>query len=665
MSIHRNAFLLLAGTVLIAAAATPVRADDKLEYNRDIRPILAENCFACHGTDSAARKEGLRLDLREEAIKKVIVPGKPEESKVVERIFAEKASKRMPPEKSNKKLTTAQKETLRNWIAAGAEYQPLWSFIPPKRPPLPAVKNAGWVRNPIDRFILAEMEKQGLSPAPEADRRTLARRASLDLTGLPPDPAEVDKFVNDSASDAYEKYIDRLLNSPHWGEHRGRYWLDAARYADTHGIHMDNYREIWAYRDWVINALNQNMPFDRFTTEQLAGDLLPNRTLDQQIATGFNRCNITSSEGGAIDEEYLVLYTRDRTETTARVWLGLTANCAVCHDHKFDPLSQKEFYEMSAFFNNTTQKAMDGNIKDTPPVLPVPQKEDRARWEALTKELADARKQVEDRKQAGRAEFDKWLASATAEQFVSQIPSDGMALHARLDEGTGNDLYLSMNGQPLALTAQTGLAWDAGHTAVKALKSRPGGSAQLARAGDFEKDKGFSYGAWVKLARNATGAVFARMDDQHDFRGWDLWIQNNSVGTHIISKWQEDALKVVSKNQVKVGQWNHLFITYDGSEKAAGTKVYINGVAQETNVEADGLKSSIKTAVPLKLAQRNTTARIDDMLIQDMRLYDRTLTPEEVSRLAGGTRSAWLIAKPPTQRTDAEKNELFEGWLKT
>ena len=359
-------------------------AESGPEYNRDIRPILAENCFACHGPDKAARKADLRLDIREEAIKAgVIVPGKPDKSPLVERIFSDDPGEKMPPPKSHKKLTPAQKDLLKRWIAGGAEYQPHWSFIAPRRPELPAVKNAAWVRNPIDRFILTELEKRGLQPAPEADRRTLARRLSLDLTGLPPTPAEVEAFVNDKATDAYEKLVDRLLASPQWGEHRGRYWLDAARYADTHGIHFDNYREMWAYRDWVINAFNRNLTFDRFTIEQLAGDLLPKPTIDQIVASGFNRCNITTNEGGAISEEYLVLYTRDRTETVSQVWLGLTAGCAVCHDHKFDPFSQKDFYRLAAFFNNTTQAAMDGNIKDTPPVLVVPRTEDRPRWQTV------------------------------------------------------------------------------------------------------------------------------------------------------------------------------------------------------------------------------------------------------------------------------------------
>src|SRR5262249_10097760 len=222
------------------------------------------------------------------------------------------------------------------------------------------------------------------------------------------------------------RFVDELMKSPHWGEHRGRYWLDAARYADTHGIHFDNFREIHAYRDWVISAFNKNMRFDQFTIEQLAGDLLPNRTVDQQVATGFNRCNITSNEGGLIPEEYLVLYTRDRTETVSSVWLGMTANCCTCHDHKFDPLSQRDFYAMSAFFNNTTQGAMDGNIKDTPPIITVPRLEDRPRWEVVAKDLADARQQVEARKKTARADYDKWATAAKAKDVLAQIPNDGL-----------------------------------------------------------------------------------------------------------------------------------------------------------------------------------------------------------------------------------------------
>jgi cytochrome c553 len=395
---------------------------EKLGYNRDIRPLLAENCFRCHGPDSAARKAGLRLDQRAAAMKAaVLAPGRPGDSELVRRIFSDDADDMMPPPAVHKTLTTEQKDRMRQWIAEGAEYQPHWSFIAPSRPQPPAAPDPAWVRTPIDNFVLAKLREHGLAPAAEADRRTLARRVSLDLRGLPPTPAEVEALANDPAPDAYEKFVDRLLQSPQWGEHRAHYWLDAARYADTHGLHFDNYREIWAYRDWVISAFNRNMSFDQFSVEQLAGDLLPNPSLEQRIATGLNRSNTTTNEGGAIDEEYLVLYARDRTETTARIWLGLTANCAVCHDHKFDPLSQKEFYSLSAFFNNTTQAAMDGNIKDTPPTIFVPRPEDRERGPKIQAELADANRLLEERRQTGRGDLDKWLAGTKPE--VEQLAS--------------------------------------------------------------------------------------------------------------------------------------------------------------------------------------------------------------------------------------------------
>ena len=305
---------LLFGRVFLVTCSAilpmTLAADDEnpLQYNHDVRPILADYCFSCHGPDSAARKADLRLDQREVAIEMgALTPGAPDDSELVRRVMSDDPDEQMPPPALKKSLTAQQKETLRRWIEQGAPYQPHWSLIPPQRPPLPVVRQADWVRNPIDAFILARLESLGLEPAGEADRRTLARRLSLDLTGLPPQPELVDEFLNDSSEQAYERLVNRLLESTRWGEHRGRYWLDVARYADTHGIHFDNYREIWAFRDWVIDAFNRNLPFDQFTIEQLAGDLLPQATLDQRIASGFNRCNITTNEGGVIPEEYAVL----------------------------------------------------------------------------------------------------------------------------------------------------------------------------------------------------------------------------------------------------------------------------------------------------------------------------------------------------------------------
>lgn len=643
-------------------------AQDKLEYNRDIRPILAENCFACHGPDSAARKANLRLDQRELAIKKkAILPGKVAESELVARINSQDNDEVMPPPGSHKKLTDVQKKLLQRWIEQGAEYQAHWSLIAPKRPAVPSVKNTSWVKNPIDAFILAELEKQKLTPAPEADRRALARRVSFDLTGLPPSPEDVLAFVSDNSPNAYEKYVDKCLASVHWGEHRGRYWLDYSRYADTHGIHFDNYREMWSYRDWVIKAFNRNMPFDQFAKEQIAGDLLPNATLDQRIATGFCRNNITTNEGGAIDEEYLVLYARDRTETFGQVFFGMTTGCAVCHDHKFDPFSMKDFYSLSAFFNNTTQRAMDGNIKDTPPIMTVPVEADRPRWEALVKEINGIRGQIEERKSAVRPEFDKWMGKSKPTEFYKTMPVAGLHFQTLLAEGAGNGITALIHGQLRHAVSSKALAWEAGHLADKALRARADMDLSFEDVGDFDTNQSFSMGAWINPQRiGGFAAIMSRMDEANSYRGWDLWIEDGRVGTHIVSKWMDDALKVVSANALPPKTWSHVFVTYDGSAKEQGVKIFINGVLQEARqVQANGLKGSIRTNVPLRIGKRTPGAALANVGIQDLRIYDRALAPAEVELIKDSARNAWILSKAADKRSDAEKNELFTWWLPT
>lgn len=654
-------------STLIALLAGSVLAQDKesnaVLYNRDVRPILSNNCFSCHGPDSAARKGDLRLDQREAAVASAaITPNKPEASSVIERIFSTDPEMQMPPPSAHKTLKPEEKEILKKWIAQGAEYQKHWSLIAPTKPAIPKVKLESWVRNPIDAFILAELERQGLTPAPEADKRTLARRASLDVTGLPPNPADVDAFVNDPAPDAYEKYLDKLFQSKQWGEHRARYWLDAARYADTHGIHFDNYREIWAYRDWVIKAYNRNMPFDQFTIEQLAGDLLPNATLDQRIASGFNRCNITTNEGGIIDEEYLVLYTRDRTETASQVWLGTTTGCAVCHDHKFDPISQREFYELAAFFNNSSVGARDGNIKDPAPTVAVPMDADRDRFEALKVELAETKAAAEKRKSEARGSFDEWLKTATPDA-ASTTPQEGLIFNMPLDEGAGEIVKAKWRAEALEIKSP-GLQWAPGHVADQAYKSADGQTVEAPAVGDFERDQEFSYGCWIRLEKGDTGgAIFARMNDQAGFRGWDLWMEGGRVGGHIINQWPDDALKSVATEPVPVNRWVHVLLTYDGTSKSEGIKVYYDGQPKAMNITANALKSTIKTEVPWKLAQRHTTARINGMQIQDVRMFERSLTPVEAKELATGARARWLVAKPADKRTPEDTNELFAWWL--
>ena len=374
---------------LSAAPAGPV------QFNRDVRPILSDQCFACHGFDAKKRKAGLRLDVAEGAYaankdgRIAVKPGDLAGSELWKRIQSSDPDEVMPPPSAHKTVDAAQREVLKRWIEQGAKYQRHWSLEAPSRPSVPPVNG---VSHPVDRFIRARLAQEGLKPAAEADARTLVRRVALDLTGLPPTPGEVDRFVGDREPGAYERMVDRYLASPRFGERMARMWLDVARYADTHGLHLDNERQMWAYRDWVVGAFNRNLPFDRFTVEQLAGDLLPNPTQEQWIATGFNRCNVTTSEGGSIDAEFVFRYAVERTATTVQAWMGLTAGCAVCHDHKFDPISAREFYSMYAFFHSAADPAMDGNALLTPPVMKLPTAEDSARMTAMAAEIQQVEK---------------------------------------------------------------------------------------------------------------------------------------------------------------------------------------------------------------------------------------------------------------------------------
>ncbi len=393
----RNCMPAWSGLVvfLFGPVAAAAAADDKLDFNRHVRPILSDKCFACHGPDTTKLKGKLRLDVRDVALKRgAIVPGKPEESELVARIFAADLNHAMPPKKSNKVLAVAEKETLKRWIAEGAEYKVHWAFSAPARPALPMVKQRDWPRYPIDHFILERLEKAGLQPMAEAAKTALMRRLTLDLTGLPPTLEEVDAFLKDASPDSYEKVVDRLLRSPRYGEHMARYWLDAARYGDTHGMHLDNYREMWPYRDWVVRAFNRNQPFDQFIVEQVAGDLLPGATLDQIVATGFLRCHITTNEGGAIEDEAYVRNVMDRIDTNGTVFFGMSLGCAKCHEHKYDPISMKEYYQIFAFFNNLEGGPMDGNVPQHPPVVRMPTVEQARLLASLEQKVAALQKEI-------------------------------------------------------------------------------------------------------------------------------------------------------------------------------------------------------------------------------------------------------------------------------
>jgi hypothetical protein len=431
--------LLLAAFPIVAAVAAPARsgqpAGAPVDFNRDVLPILSNHCFQCHGPDAPARKAKLRLDTRDGLYRvrdgvAVVVPGKTADSELFRRVTSTDDDEIMPPPRVNKKLTEKQIDTLRRWIEQGAPWARHWAFEPPQRPRMPAVKNAAWVRNGIDAFVLERLEKEGLSPSPEAAKEVLLRRVTLDLTGLPPTPAEVDAFLANNSPTAYEEVVDRLLASPRYGERMAWDWLDAARYADSNGYQGDQDRTMWPWRDWVVSAFNANMPFDQFTVEQLAGDLLSNATRDQKLATAFNRNHMINGEGGRIPEENRIEYLVDQTDTVSTIWLGATLGCARCHDHKFDPFTMRDYYSLLAYFNQTPVTGGGGSGK-TPPVLDFATPEQDRQRVKLQKELDELLKQV-------RAKETKLREAGLVKENGKEVNTLPASIESTLRKGPGD-----------------------------------------------------------------------------------------------------------------------------------------------------------------------------------------------------------------------------------
>ena len=662
--------------MLLGIGVRPMNAaESAVRYNRDVRPILSDNCFACHGPDANKRKAGLRLDTKEGLFEKTpkrepaIVPGKLKESELWSRITTTNLDDRMPPEDSHKTLTAEQIATLKKWILAGAPWEGHWAFIKPERPSVPKVQNGkSKVQNPIDSFIFAKLREKGLKPNAEADKRTLVRRVYLDVVGLPPTPDEVNAFINDKSPDAYVNLVKKLLASPRYGEHRARYWLDAARYADTHGLHFDNYREMWPYRDWVIKAFNKNMPFDRFTMLQIAGDLLDPDDVDALIATGFQRCSMTTNEGGTIDEENLANVANDRVSTFGWVFLGMTMNCAACHDHKFDPITQKDFYSMAAFFRNTTQPAKDGNSKDSVPSILVAQnKEDAERWKVLPEEIEVAKNRVEERRKAAQPDFDGWVKTATAEEFAREVPTNHLLVHFTMNEGTNDSISGIVNGTNATLTASGAINWLEGGRFGAAPKLKKGTNFIVGDVADFERTNKFSYGCWVRMsAPGDFGPLVARMDETNAYRGWDLSQVGKKLSVHIVGKWPEDGLKVETKSEViKPGVFQHVFVTYNGSSKAKGVKIYVDGAEVPLKIDKDQLKSSIRTEMPLRIGKRSKEQQLADGRVQDVRVYEKELSAKDVKALANIAPLQYVLSIPADKRTKEQNTAIFETWLTT
>lgn len=665
--------LLGAGTMAappVAKPKSPVKAESvpaRVDYDRDVRPILSENCYKCHGFDPGQRQAGLRLDTQEGAFAALasgahaVVAGNPAASGVMQRVLAGGAL-HMPPVSTGKKLTAAQIATLKQWIVQGGKYDAHWSFVPPKRPALPVVHNAVWSKNPIDRFVLARLEKEKLKPSAEADRITLIRRLSFDLTGLPPTPAEVDAFVNDKSQDAYEKVVDRLLANPHYGERMAVSWLDLARYADTHGFHIDSQRDMWRWREWLIGAYNTNLPYDQFVVQQLAGDLLPSATLDQRIASGFNRNHPINFEGGAIPEEYATAYIVDRIDTTATAFMGLTMRCAQCHDHKYDPITQKDYYRFFALFHNVNEQGLDGQAGNAAPYIKAPDAEQQKQLTAADQKLAAAKQALNARTAEVQPALATWMQTMSAKPDALSPVNEGLLAYYRLNEGQGADLHDTVGTIP-AVAVSGKAAWSPGRFGpVLALDGNT--TAVLGNKVGFERSEKFSYGAWVNPASNEGMTVLSRMDDGRTFRGFDLFLAGGQVFVHLIHEWDKNVVRVNTKQTIPVNQWTHLFMTYDGSSKAKGVTIYINGKPAELDLTHDTLTGSIQTDVPLRVGRRDVGAPFKGM-IEAIRIYRRQVSADEVRQIADYDTLRQILAMPDAKRTPEQRTQLTTYYLNT
>lgn len=638
---RRLASLFALTGICTTSAASAIAQDenappDRVDFRQQIQPLLSRNCFACHGPDEETRQADLRLDVEADAKLLAIVAGDAQASSLVTRIFSTDPDVAMPPTESGHELSEQEKQLLKRWIAEGADWQSHWAFEPIVTPAIepastpastPTLQSSGdnaSGSSTIDYFIAMQRQAQGLEPAPQADQVTLLRRLYLDLIGLPPTPQQRDRFLADNSSSAYGNVVDELLDSPHFGEQMAVAWLDAARFADTNGYQNDFNRSMWLWRDWVIDAFNRNMPYDQFIVQQIAGDLLPNPTQEQLIATGFNRNNRSVTEGGAIVEEWRIENCIDRVEATAATFLGLTMGCARCHDHKYDPISQKEFYQFFAFFNNIDESGIyfetRGNVG---PQVTVPTAEQAVQLNELEQQLAAA-------KQEFGTHFPEellwqWLAESESPQrstlpyvkFSFDQPADTLANASASTPSSNLALGSDVTFGSGPASSSFGLSGEMDSIIVSPQPEF-----------EFASDAPFTWSVWVR--GDARGAIFSKMNEDADYRGVDgLILGDGRLKVHLVNRWPQNAIAVISKVALRAGQWNCVTVTYDGQSNAAGLHIYLDGQAVEMEVEHDSLSGPLATEVPWKIGQRSKSEFFTGELA-DFRLYASQLAAEEV-----------------------------------
>ena len=569
--------------LLVNAASIGGCLSQSIEFNRDVRPILSDRCFTCHGPDPANRKTALRFDT-EAGARSAIVPGDPEKSELVRRIASLDTARRMPPAyMGHDQLSSREIAAIREWIRLGAKWQSHWSLIPPTR---------GLGRG-IDDYVRARLERASLELSPEADRRTLIRRVTIDLTGLPPTPAEVDAFLSDTPDHAYDRLVDRLLDSPRYGERMAIRWLEAARYADTNGYQSDGVRTMWPWRDWVISAFQNNMPFDRFTVDQLAGDLLPSPSLEQRIATGFHRNHRTSAEGGIVDEEFRVEYVADRAETTATVWLGLTLGCARCHDHKYDPITQRDFYGLFAFFNSVPEKGFVYNFGNEPPFVAAPNPDQQRKLAGLDAQLAEASRRWDALREAVDAARARWTPPtvwASGEGLVVDHKLTEPSFDGKRAVNLGEDKAKFNHRDPLTLSVRVS-------------------------------------------ARSPKGAILTRAEDYWEGTGYGIYLVEGKIRFHFIFRWTDLGMRVETREALPLNEWHDIAVSYDGSMLASGTHIYVDGKEWPLKVLFDQHLWPISHKAPLRVGAGGGLGF--EGKVEAVRVYDRALSAGEVAAIAG------------------------------
>lgn len=653
---------------------------DKIDYNIHVQPILSDRCFACHGNDKAKQKANLRLDqatayeeLTDSPGKFAIVPRNLNKSEVFHRIISDDSNQVMPPLETNLALSNYEKAILIKWIEDGAEYKPHWAFIKPKKEVLPTVTQEDWIENPIDYFILQQLEEKGWQPAAKAEKAMLLRRVFFDLTGLPPTLTEINTFLEDTSPNAYEKVVDSLLVSLQYGERMATVWLDVARFADTHGYTVDRFRDMSPWRDWVINAFNENMSYDQFTTWQLAGDLLPNANREQMIATSFNRNHQQNMEGGIVEEEFRVEYVADRTNTLGTAFLGLTMECAKCHDHKYDPISQKEYFQLFSFFNNVKEAGQISwnNAMPVPTIL-LTDEEQEATLAFINKKITKQEEQLATFETNLENEFTTWLEKKRMDESIKRPYPKGIVAHFKLEnEQLINSLNTQQKGQmkqqhaatvPLNLTTGKngkGIALD--------------GDAwlDLGKVGLFDRMTPFSIGLWVHIPKALeNGVIFHKGEGAalYNFRGYHVALKDNKLEILMAHTAPYNAI-IKYASDLPRDKWVHVSLTYDGSSKAAGLKIYVNGEECPMKIEQDFLYKDIvfnfNNEPGLQIGARWRGVGLKDAIVDDILVFNRTLTPLEIKQFVHPEEVEKVFTKDIDDLSKDEKRYLKIYYVST